>query len=218
MLERWKRFPWGYPLLFLLTASLGVLFLLFRETLPILAISIGVILILFAILFAVCTMADPARGALFGLKMVLAVLVLAAGIVVLIARAATMNVILSLFTFLILLDGAFKLQTTVLSRRYRLFGWWILLSLSLVLILGAGLLFREVEQVAADTAAVLLGLLLIVDGVANLLTAFFLTGYESRLRAQLLTELREKEAAASPSAEEPTAAPLPENATNEITE
>lgn len=199
MLERWKRFPWGYPLLFLLTAALGVLFLLFRETLPILAISIGVILILFAILFAVCTMADPARGARFGLKMMLAVLVLAAGIVVLIARDATMNIILSLFTFLILLDGAFKLQTTVLSRRYRLFGWWILLTLSLMMILGGGLLFRVVERVEDETAAVLLGLLLIVDGIANLLTAFFLTGYESRLRTQLLAELQESEAT-SPSA------------------
>ena len=206
-MKKLKNFKWGYPLLFLLTASLGVLFLLFRETLTVLAVSVGVILILFAILYAVCTMADRERGFLFALKMVLSVLVLTAGIVVLIARAATMTVILSLFAFLILLDGAFKLQTTVLSKRYRLFGWWFLLVLSLLMVIGGGILFRFLDRWETGTAAILLGLLLIVDGIANLFTAFFLSGYEGRMRKEILAAA----ASSQPSQADPADTPAGES-------
>ena len=58
MLEKIKAFRWGYILLFLAMAAVGACFLMFYETLPTLALVIGIILIIYGIFSAVISISD----------------------------------------------------------------------------------------------------------------------------------------------------------------
>ncbi|MBQ7333479.1 MAG: DUF308 domain-containing protein [Clostridia bacterium] len=193
IIKKIKEFKWGYILIALITAIIGIcLFVFNNASVEALAIAIGVVIIIGAILIALFSMASGARGFYFGIKMVFSVAMLIAGIVTIIARIDTMNVMVGIFGLEMIIDGSFKFHTTAMAKRFKLWCWVVLLILSSVLIAGGYLTVRVLNIEMSETVYVL-GCLFVVDSIANLLSAFYISAYEKRnedvLREKIYNEI-----------------------------
>ena len=171
IVEKIKKISWGYLFISALALALSVLFFAFgHDVLNYLAISIGVVSLLAAILLAVLTMADKKRGFAFGVKIAASVAILTAAIVTLIARESAMSVIISVLALLMIIDGSFKLNSAVITKRQRSAAFTVFLILS-VLIIAAG--YYSVSFPQADASVYLIAAALLLDAVANFLTLFY---------------------------------------------
>ena len=199
MLKSLKRFGWGYILLFLLLLAVGICLISFHQALSDVALAIGIILLVFGIVFAVLTMADKRRGIRFALRMILALSAIIGGAVTLTFRTEAAGTLVSFLALFLIVDGSFKLQTTALSKRYGLALWWFVLVPAVLVILGGFSALRV--DISTDEAlrgvSLLLGITTVVDGIANLLSAFFVLRCEQLSEKETVDEyLREQEAAA----------------------
>lgn len=169
----------GYLLVSLLLLGAGVLFIAFRQSLRIVTVCIGVLLLLFAVVRFVLALADRGRNLRFALTVALCVICfLAGGVTAVLGETAT-EVAVVLSGLLLVVDGSFKLHTVTLSKRYSLWGWWLLMFLALAVILG-GFWNLKFPPEGDRSRALLLGVILCTDGIANFFSAFFLTGVENR--------------------------------------
>ncbi len=192
------KFPWGYLLLAVLTGVIGVSMLVYKaESLDALAITIGVTVIVAAIFLALIAFAGRDRGFGFGIKIALAVAMVVSGVVTLISRSNAIDVIIGIFGLVLILDGAFKFHTTALSKRYKIFGWWVMLVLS-VLLIGGGYITVRALTIENSATVYILGILYTVDALANLFAAFYNATVEHRhilaVEEALLAEVNDKTA------------------------
>ena len=173
-IKKIKEFKWGYIFLAVLTAAISVcLFVFNNDSLDTLAITIGATVTVSAVILAALTLADKERGFRFGIKIALSVAMLICGISSMIARASVIDIIIGIFGLIIIIDGAFKFNTTALSKRTRAAFWYVLLALSATLIAGGYVTVRYLHHDNAISVYIL-GLLFLVDSIANFLSAFFL--------------------------------------------
>ncbi|MBO5206356.1 MAG: DUF308 domain-containing protein [Clostridia bacterium] len=192
------KFPWGYLLLAVLTGTIGISMLVYKkESLDALAITIGVTVIVAAVFLALLALASRERGFGFGIKIALSVAMLVAGIVTLISRSKTIDEIIGIFGLILILDGAFKFHTTALSKRYKIFGWWVMLVIA-VLLIGGGYITVRTLKIASPATVYILGILFTVDALANLFAAFYNATVERRhilaVEEALLSEVNGKTA------------------------
>ena len=191
MLKAIKNFKWGYILITLVLAAVGVCLITMSDALVTLAITIGCLLAASGIVIAIFAMVDKHRGVGFAMKIVLASLCLIGGIVTAIFNSASIEIIVSVFSLLLIIDASFKLNTTVMSKRYSLTLWWVMLALS-VLIISASFIMIKYTPEKINVTSIILGVIFIVDSVSNFLNAFFVTAYEKRQREDILTEEEER--------------------------
>ena len=184
MLKKLKDFGWGYILLGAVLAAVGICFIAFNNAFSVLAICLGIILAVFGILFGVVTLTGVGRGVAFALKIALAVSCLICGTVTAIVREPAISVITDIFCLLLIVDGSFKLQTSITSRKFRVVGWWLMLALAVSVIISAFLLAKLSGDNVSATSVVI-GIIITADGIANLLTAFYRTANESRIAESL---------------------------------
>ena len=189
-MEKMKAVHWGYLLFALTLVVLGFCFIAFETALSYLAITIGILVCIAAILQFVFAMAATNRQLKFYIRVSVSVLTLSAGVVTLVAQESAIAVLTTLFGLLLIIDGSFKLQTTIQSKRYRVAGWWILLAVSVTTILG-GFFLTKFAPDSQSLLALLLGLVLIVDGVGNFFSLFYVTTYEHRMAAFYLRRATE---------------------------
>lgn len=190
MLEKLKKFGWGYVLLFALLVAVGICLIAFNNTLEIVALIMGIIMIIFGIVLFVLTLADARRGVKFALKITLSAVALVCGVVTAIFRSGAVEILVSLIALFLIIDGSFKLQTTSLSKRYNLAIWWLILIPAVLTILGGFIAMRISPSVSdkLPTISVILGITSIVDGIGNLLSSFYITKYESVRKEEILDE------------------------------
>lgn len=196
LFERLKKFNWGYFLIAGIAAILGLcLFIFNNNSLDALAITIGILLILSAAFLAVLTIAAKNRGFSFGVKIALTIAMLVAGIVVLVERAATVNVMIGFFGLVMIIDGSFKFHTAAMSKRFELWSWIVILVLSVILIAGGYIVVRTLT-IENSASVFVLGSLFIIDSAANFLSAFYISALDRRnekqIREQYSRELNEK--------------------------
>jgi uncharacterized membrane protein HdeD (DUF308 family) len=185
LLEKIKNFKWGYIFVFFINAIMAIcLFSFNNASLNALAIAIGVIVIIGAIILAFLTLASTVRGFSFGIKMSFSVLMLIAGIVTIIARDATINVMIGIFALAMIIDGSFKFHTAAMSKRFKLWCWVLLLVLSVILIAG-GYIIIQWLTIENNITVDLLGVLFAIDSIANLFSAFYISAYEKRSEEQI---------------------------------
>ena len=170
MLKKIKEFSWGYAIIAALLIALGICFIAFGDAMTVLAISVGAILAISGIAFGIHTLIRSGRGIVFALKITLFSAMLISGITTMLVPSIAIVVISNVFCLLMILDGGFKLRTAIDKVGFRNPFWWIFTSLSL-LVIGSAFLM---SKTALDTAtlSILLGIILIADGVENLLCAF----------------------------------------------
>ena len=182
MIKGFKNFKWGYVIIFLILACVGALCIAFPQTLKIVCIVSGAILALYSAILFILTLAKRERGGKFALKAIISAIALAAGLVTAILNQQSVGVLTSLLGLYMVIDGSFKLQTTVNSKRFQVAAWWIMLSLAVIIIAGGfiSLKWTPTEDNALWTSRIL-GVTLIVDGIANLLTIPFASAYEKNM-------------------------------------
>lgn len=183
MLERTRNIKWGYLVIGILLAVIGVCFILFNNSLKALAISVGVILAVFATVFGVLTIASRGRGLAFAGKIIFAIICLVSGIVTAVFNTGSIDILISLFCLLLIVDGSFKLNTAAMSKRYSVGGWWIMMTASVLVILSAFALAKYTPS--QEKATILLGIVIVTDALANIFSMFWVPKYETAEKAEI---------------------------------
>ncbi len=203
MFKRLREFSWGYILIGILTVLVGVAFISFSESLSILARVIGITLAVFGIIFGTLAFVDKKRSLAFGFKIAMAVIFLACGITTAVLAEDAMRIIADVFCLLLIVDGAFKLWEAIISKRYSLFGWWFMLALSVIVIVSSFIVTKNMTErrdIENETLTIIMGVIILVDGVANFFNAFYHSGYTRKQRL-------EYSATATPEVSAPTEVP-----------
>ncbi len=167
-----QKFGWGYLLFALLFTVLGIVFLAIVEALDALAICVGIILCLFGIVYAIITLSRPGRGVKFFFNIVFSILALACGVTTAVFTGNSVSVILTLSGLLLIIDGAFKLQTSIRLRSGRSILFWIMCVLALPTILLGFVLIKFLPEEVAPWCNIVLGIALLLDAFNNFINAF----------------------------------------------
>lgn len=187
------KFGIGYIFIAALLIAVGVCLMVFSDALKMLAITVGATVSIFSVIFAILTLANKDRGFAFGFKIALAVCTLAAGITSIICQEVLIKAIISVFSLIIIIDSSYKLNTTVMCKRYSVTAWWLPLIFSVIGIAGG---FSFIKFLSADNLkliSILLGILAIVDAVSNILAPIFIPIYERQQKADMYYEFHRKE-------------------------
>ena len=179
MLKKLKNFMWGYPIIALILAAVGICLVALKDALVALAITIGAILCATGIVLAIIAIAKKDRGATFGFKVAFAAICIICGIVTMVFNKNAVSIIIDIFSLLLIVDASFKLQTSAMSKRYGVVLWWIILVLSVLTIIGGFLLIKLTFD-EPTKASLLIGIVFLIDAVSNLLSAFYVSAYEKR--------------------------------------
>jgi hypothetical protein len=172
MLSRLREFPFGYILIAITVGAIGGCFIAFQNAFQILAVSIGIILALCGILFGVAAIVKPRRGIGFAFKLGIAIICIVCGIVTAVVQDGAISLIKDIFCLLLIIDGAFKLQTAARAIYRRLYLAWGLVAISLLTIVPAFLLAKFVVGDESMTT-MLLGFVMIDAALGNFFAAFF---------------------------------------------
>ncbi len=192
MINREKGFKWGYVLICIVLAAIGVCFIAFGNALKALAISIGVILSIFAIVFAIITISNTDRGLGFAFRIFLSVICLVGGIVTAVFYENSVDILIAIFSLLLIIDASFKLGTSAMSKRYYVSGWWLVMIFSVLTIIGAFFLIKFTPE-AQNTASLILGLTMIISAINNFLSAFYITSFERRMENEIYYSRKRRE-------------------------
>ncbi len=214
-------FKWAYLLFAVMFIAAGAGFIAHpAEATQGVCVGVGAIAAVFALLALCITMSGKKRGFRFWAKTVTTALGLVMGIVVIILSATgngdeVFRVLILIMAVYMIVDGSFKLQTAILSRRYQFWLWWVLLVLVVVAIgFGVFALYNgsemgELISEIADTEVVdkdgstvitegnhtipiLVGIAFIIDGILNFLSIIFLYRIEHGQRDDVIRELEEE--------------------------
>ena len=191
--QKIKDFKWGYLLFAILFTAGGLCFLSFPEdALRGVRIGIGVTAIVFAVAFIALTLAAEERGFRFWAKMVLGGVAAVCGGFMIFSRQGAFEYLTFIAGIYLMIDGAFKLQTAILSKRYRSAVWWIMLVLAAAAVSFGTALIRVRFDFAEDLVKVskILGIAFTIDGVQNLLSIGYLYYVERKTRETLREDLR----------------------------
>ena len=170
-----KSFRWGYLLIALFLMIMGVLFMIYpTQSVNITAYIIGVSCIIFAIVYLVKVLSNRKRGFAFAISIIFSICTLICGIMAFIFPSFTASTYPMIIGLLIVIDGAFKLQTVINAKRYDLKMWWFLLIFCCIVILCGFLLIRiPYPEENSIPFIIFFGGSLFLTGVQNLLSLFY---------------------------------------------
>ena len=173
MLEKLKKFDWGYLAIGIALIGIGIAFITFAEALVALAVTVGITLSLYGILLGVVTLTNKDRSLKFALKIAVAIVCIIGGVVTLVMQNEAIGVITDICCLLLIVDGAFKLNAAISQRRVGAISWWVMLMLALTTIVPAFILTKLLSSMDDTTVlSIILGVLVIIDGAANLILPF----------------------------------------------
>ena len=204
LLKKIKSINWGYLWLAILIGGAGILILAYPgKTMDVVAITVGVVALLFGAVQAVRFLTKKRRGFAFAIGIISASVAVIAGILCLILRQQIKEFIPSLVALFLIMDATFKLQTVVRARQFKSKACWALMVLSIVTV-TFGFLVIRMEGGDAEKILVLFGIDLIADALGNLFSLFFVGVVERAERTKILAENAPEETAAPevPSEEE----------------
>lgn len=183
-------YSWGILLFAILFIVSGICLISFsEEALPKIIIAISVFTIVFSIVYAVLTLADKKRDVKFFFRLLGAICALFCGIFLLVKRNDGAIELLTTFVgLMVIIDGSFKLHTTILSKRYKMATWWIMLVLSISCIGGGLFLIKWPPIDKVKVCSVIMGLIMIVDGIQNLTSTFFNPEVDKRMRNEIIAK------------------------------
>ncbi len=174
-----RSLSWGYLWLGLFLCGAGALLLAYpAESARAVGFIAGGATFLFGLFHLIRTLSRPERDARFGAAVVLEVLVMITGVVLALTAEQVFYTFASLLALVLVIDGAFKLQTVIRSRRHGVPDYWFLLGVA-CLTIACGYFCINTTVNAEDTenglriVSVLLGTDLIFDGLGNILSLFF---------------------------------------------
>ncbi len=194
-----KNFKWGYLLFAVLFVGAGLAFLAFPDqALDNVRRVIGGVTVLFGGIFVALTLADRARGFRFWAKMLMGVFSMVCGGLMFFIQNS-IQYLLFIAGLYMIIDSSFKLQTSIQSKRYKSWLWWVMLFLSAAGIALGTVLLRTQFNLEEDLlkASRLLGVSLMLDGAMNLLSIPYLYHIEHGTRREVEEQLRAEGALAT---------------------
>lgn len=180
MRDNYSLIKWGYAILFIILSIIGVCLIALNQALVALAITIGCILASVGIVLGVLTVAKREHGFSFAMRIIFSAVCLIAGVVVAVFNAGAVEIIISVSSLLLIIDASFKINTVAMCKRYSVSGWWLLLPFSVAIITTSFFLIKYTPE-SINAASVTLGIVFIVDALANLFSSFFNPAYERRM-------------------------------------
>ena len=171
----------------------GVCLLVFPENaMPNAILAISVFTIIYAVVNAAVAIADKKRDAKFFFNLLGSLLALFCAIFLLIKRnTGAIDLLASFLGLIAIIDGSFKLHSSTLSKRYKIASWWVLLALSCIVI-GLGFFVIKFPPEDKKILSAITGILLLAEGVQNLLFTFYSPAVTSRMEAETTGSLNEK--------------------------
>ena len=189
MLEKLKKFDWGYILISLTLAAIGVCLIAMNNALKAMAITMGCIVIVGGIVFGVLAIVDKRRSFAFAFKIFFAVACLVAGVLTLIFNEGAADLIIAALALVLIIDASFKLNTTVMSKRYLLPMWWVQLALSIAVIVISFIMIKFTPD-RLSVSSVMLGISFIIDAIANATSPIFTCAYRGRQKSESYAEVK----------------------------
>ncbi len=189
MLKKLKSFDWGYTVISLTLALMGICLIAMNNALKALAITVGCIVIAGGIALGVLALTDKRRSIGFAFKIFFAASCLVAGILTLIFNKGAAEIIIAVLALLLIIDASFKLNTTIMSKRYLLPLWWVELALAVATIMISFIMIKFTPE-NLSTASVMMGIAFIIDAIANILSPFFIYVYRARQKSESLAEAK----------------------------
>ncbi len=170
----------GYILLAVMILAIGIFFIAFNNALMALVISIGISLALFGAFYGFINAARTERSIVFAFKMAAAVICLVSGIIIVILNESASEYVAAIFALLLIVDGSFKINTSVTSRKYNVKLWWLMLIPAVPLVAG-GFWVTKFPLDNKEIMSVFLGILIIIDSIANVMSVFFVPKLEDNI-------------------------------------
>lgn len=169
-------------LLFAVTfIALGVCFIGFTSvSIDVMCYSIGGVTVLAAAFNAVLALAGKKRGGGFFIRIILCALAVVCGVVTIVNREGALEYIVAAAAFLLIIESSFKLQLAVRGKALKAPLWWIIVFLVVACYAGTAYLIKFYNPAAPKLMVVILGILLVADGVLNLLTPLYLASISRR--------------------------------------
>ena len=176
-IEKVKKFRFGYLLLAIMLCACGALIVIYpNESMKTVCYIIGFTTLVGGIIQVVKILADRHRGANFAFSIITAAVTIICAVVALVFPDAVMTIYPMFIGLFIIIDGSFKLQTVINSKRYKMKMWWFLLILCCLSILG-GFLCVRVRLVPDENFGIfsfMLGTSLFLCGLQNFFSLFYL--------------------------------------------
>lgn len=170
MQKKVKTVSWGSILLGALLIVVGICFICFNNTFDILAVVMGILLAVFGVIYGVLALTSRSRNMLFAIKIVVSILAIVGGIVTAVVRSNAIGIISNVFFLLLIVDGAFKLHSAISHIRLYSPRFWIMITMSVVIIVYAFLMAKL--EPTGSLLSVLTGVLILLDGIMNYLCLF----------------------------------------------
>lgn len=181
-----KKFRFGYLLLAILLCASGLLIIFYpNESMTTVSYIIGFVALVGGIVQVIKILANRRRGAGFAFSIITACVTIICAVAALIFPEVVMSVYPMMIGLFIIIDGAFKLQTVINSKRYNMKMWWFLLIIACLTILGGFLCVRV--RLADDNFRLfsfILGASLTICGVQNFFSLFYLGKIVKRASAE----------------------------------
>ena len=153
----------------LLLLGAGILFLAFSDALKILGITIGALLVLFSLIYAILTLRNPTVRYRYA-RLCFSILGILSGTVTMILQTGALSVIVTVGGILLIVNGSFNLHKEILRYKGRDWCFWLLCTLAVLTILGGFVLIRFFPDPNSALAGYVLGTVLIIDALRNLLS------------------------------------------------
>lgn len=183
------KIKWGYIIVGLLLCTIGVCFIAFNNSLALLAITVGIALSSFGVVYGVLTIAHRTRGFVFAVKIIFAVICIVSGIITTIFNKDSVDILISVFCLLLIIDGSFKLNTASMSKRFSVGGWWIMMIVAVLVIASSFFLLKFTPE-NIQLASTVLGITIIADAVANFSSTVWVTKYENAEKTEFYHEVQ----------------------------
>ncbi len=172
-----KNFKWGYLLISVILCLAGVCFVVYpNQSMTTGSYVIGGASLLVGIILVIKVLADRKRSFSFAISVICSVLTVTCGVVALIIPEEIFKLYPMFIGLFIVIDGAFKLQTVINAKRYRLKMWWFLLLFAIITIACGFLTIRLRVNTDIDFVpfSIILGIALFADGLENFFSLFYL--------------------------------------------
>ena len=160
----------GYIVISILLCIAGGLFIV-RPDVSVsgIGITVGAAMAVFGVIRLIGYFSKDLYRLAFQYDLEFGILLIILGLVVLFRPDNFMNFICIAIGVVILLDGLFKIQIAMDSRRFGIESWWLVLVMAIFTgVVGAALVFDSAR--GAEILTVLLGISLLSEGILNLYT------------------------------------------------
>ena len=186
----------GYAIIAAVLLLLGVTFIIFRNSLKVLGVAVGIIVILYGAFLGISSVASKKRGFDFGFKITVASCLVIAGAATAILHERAVEIFSALIALLLIVDASFKLNTSAMCKRYSVKVWWALVIPALSVIAGSFWMIKYPPKAVA-TVSVILGIILIVAAIGDFLSILFSSALDRKREAEIYYNVYRKDMEAS---------------------